>query len=68
MFPRDFTNSVLNWDVIKIILEFRDSFLIPLDLTKLKVTGRPFIIFKPPIVQLVPVPFFEFWGEQLFLP
>ena len=68
MHPCDFKNSVLNWDVIELILHFRDQFLIPVDPSKLKLTGPPFCVFKPPIT-MIPAPFYEFWGaEWMLLP
>ena len=60
---------VLPTDLVRLVFKYRDDIVLFLDLEKLEVTGKPFLLFKAPIV-VVPVNFYDYWAhaEYLLLP
>ena len=67
MFSReDMRNFVLPTDLVRLVLAFRDSIILEVDLGALVVTGPPVtLVEKRP-----PLPFFEHWvyAEYILLP
>ena len=60
---------VLPTDLVKLVFKYRDDIVLFLDLENLEITGKPFLLFKAPIV-MIPAPFYDYWAhaEYLLLP
>ena len=70
MFSREeMRRFVLPTDLVKLVFNFRDDIVLFLDLEKLEITGKPFVLFKAPIFVL-PISFYDYWAhtEYLMLP